>query len=69
MKEVKISIRKKVEKPFKVLMAVTAMVLGVTGVFLTFLSTRNTLQRNLPVLAEFASTSHFQGNGSYEQRI
>lgn len=55
MREVKRSIRKKVERPIRVLMITAIVILGTLGVLLTFLSTRKTLERNLPVLADFAS--------------
>ena len=55
MANIKGSIKKKVEKPLKRMMAVAIILLGVVGIILTFFATRNTLNRNLPVLAEFAS--------------
>ncbi len=55
MRTLKTSIRKEVEKPIRMLMIVAILILGVVGVFLSFMSTRKTLERNLVVLSEFAS--------------
>ena len=55
MGNIKGSIKRKVEKPLKRMMTVSIVLLGVVGIFLTFLATKNTLSRNLPVLAEFTS--------------
>ncbi|MBR5578907.1 MAG: hypothetical protein IKW28_07930 [Lachnospiraceae bacterium] len=55
MDNIKGSIKKKVEKPLKRMMAVAILLLGAIGIILTFFATVNTMNRNLPVLAEFAS--------------
>lgn len=55
MRTLKTSIRKEVEKPIRTLMIIAILILGIVGVFLSFMSTRKTLERNLVVLSEFAS--------------
>ncbi len=55
MDELRGTIRKKVEKSIRILIIITLAVLGIVGVFLNFIGTRRTLEKNLPVLAEFAS--------------
>lgn len=55
MKTLKTSIRKKVERPVMLLMAGAILLLGVLGSVLNFLGVQNTLERNLPVIAEFAT--------------
>ena len=55
MNTLKTSIRKKVERPLKLLMTTAIVLLGIISLLLNFMGTRATLERNLPVLAEFAS--------------